>query len=95
MSTSCAEAALAALDHALVDRADHVYDDLMEAVRCVVRLRAELIAERRNGELRDQLERCNAALSLVIGGEYPLVGIRRERIRQAREELAGLLDERG
>jgi hypothetical protein len=94
MSSGCVEAALAALDHALVDRADHVYDDLVEAMRCIIHLRAELIAERRNGEPRDHLERCNAVLSLVIGGEYPLVGIRRERLRQARQELAALVQER-
>lgn len=92
MSSDCVEAALAALDHALVDRADHIYDDLVEAVRCIVRLRAELIAQRRAGELCDQLERCNAVLSLIVGGEYPLAGIRRERILQARQELAALVE---
>jgi hypothetical protein len=92
MMGDCIESALAALDHALADRADHVYDDLVAAMRCIVRLRAELIAERRAGELCDHLERCNAVLSLIVGGEYPLAGIRRERIRQARQELAALVE---
>jgi hypothetical protein len=86
--SDCAEAALAALDRALEDRPERVYDDLADAVRCIVRLRGELITERRNGELGGHLERCSAILSLVVGAEYPLAGIRRDRIRQAREELA-------
>jgi hypothetical protein len=49
---------------------------------------------RRQGELADRLERCNAVLSMVIGGEYPVAGIRRDRLQKARDELATLLGER-
>jgi hypothetical protein len=56
-------------------------------------LRTELTAGRREGETGDRLERCNAVLSMVIGGEYPLAGIRRDRVQKARNELASLLDE--
>jgi hypothetical protein len=31
---------------------------------------------------------------MVIGGEYPLAGLRRDRLHKARDELASLLDER-
>jgi hypothetical protein len=31
---------------------------------------------------------------MVIGGEYPLAGLRRDRLWKARHELASLLDER-
>jgi hypothetical protein len=31
---------------------------------------------------------------MVIGGEYPLAGLRRDRLQKARDELASLLDER-
>jgi hypothetical protein len=31
---------------------------------------------------------------MVIGGEYPLAGPRRDRLHKARDELASLLDER-
>jgi hypothetical protein len=30
----------------------------------------------------------HAALSMIVGDEYPLVGVRRERIEQARKALA-------
>lgn len=94
MSGGSPHPALAALDRAIEDRPDKVYDDLAEAVRCIVRLRRELATNRRNGEAGDSLERCNAVLSLVIGSEYPLAGIRHERMKQAREKLASLLGDR-
>ncbi|HJU18559.1 MAG TPA: hypothetical protein VJ770_19070 [Stellaceae bacterium] len=86
-------AALAALDHALEDRPDKIADDLAQAVRALVRLRDDLAAAYRRAEPRagERLERCNAVLSVVIGGEYPLQGVRRERIEQARDELRALL----
>jgi hypothetical protein len=31
---------------------------------------------------------------MVIGGEYPLAGIRRDRLQKARDELAIVLGER-
>ena len=93
MSTDCCRAAVAALDRALDDRPDKIYHDLAEVVRCLVHLRTELTAGRREGETGNRLERCNAVLSMVIGGEYPLAGIRRDRVQKARNELASLLDE--
>jgi hypothetical protein len=94
VSADDCHAAVAALDRALDDRPDKIYHDLAEVVRCVVQLRTELTIRRRKGEPGDRLERCNAILSMVIGGEYPLAGIRRDRLQKAREELASLLGER-
>ena len=94
MSADRCRAAVAALDRALDDRPNQIYHDLAEAVRCLVLLRTELTATRREGEPDDRLERCNAVLSMVIGGEYPLAGLRRDRLHKARDELASLLDER-
>lgn len=94
MTRDAGAAALAGLDRALDERPEKIYDDLAQAVRCLVRLRDELIAaRRRDGRTAgdDRLERLNAVLSVVSGGEYPLQGVRRERIEQAREELARLL----
>jgi len=84
-------AAVAALDRALEDRPDKIYDDLVEAVRCLVELRTELVAGWRDGAARDELDRCNAILSMIVGGEYPLAGIRRNRVQKARDELCLLL----
>ena len=93
MSSDCCRAAVAALDRALDDRPGKVYHDLADAVRCLVQLRNELTARRREGEPGDRLQRCNAILSMVVGGEYPLAGLRRDRMRKARDELASLLDD--
>ena len=93
MSSNCCRAVVAALDRALDDRPDKIYHDLAEVVRWLVQLRTELTAGQREGETGDRLERCNAVLSMVIGGEYPLAGIRRDRMQKARNELASLLDE--
>ena len=94
MSADHCRAAVAALNRALDDRPDKIYHDLAEVVRCLVQLRTQLTARRREGEPGHRLERCNAILSMVIGGEYPLAGLRRDRLHKARDELASLLDER-
>jgi hypothetical protein len=87
------DTALAAMDRALRDRPDVVYDDLVEATRRLVDLRDKLIAERResaDAAAPERLRRLNAILSVVVAAEYPLAGIRRERIEMARRELASL-----
>ena len=94
MSADCCRAAIAALDRALDERPDMIYHDLAEVVRCLVQLRTELTTARREGEPGDRLEGCNATLSMVIDGEYPLAGIRRDRLKRARVELASLIGER-
>ena len=37
------------------------------------------------------VERYNAVLSMIIGGEYPLAGLRRGRFHKARDQLASRL----
>jgi hypothetical protein len=44
----------------------------------------------REGAPGDRLEQCNAILSMVLGGEYPLAGIRRDRAQKARDEPSSL-----
>lgn len=80
--------AAAALDRLL--SAKSAYSDLVEAARRLVALRDLLIAERRDGvpDPERRLDRLNAILSLVAAAEYPLDGVRRERIESARRELA-------
>ena len=85
------DAALAAMDRALRDQPDAVYQDLVEAVRRLTGLRDKLICERRHGVIvGDQLDRLNAVLSLVVAAEYPLEGERLERLEAARRELASI-----
>ena len=84
------EPALAALDRALGEQS--AYGDLVEVSRHLVALRGLLIAARRRGvpDPDRRLERLNVILSLVVAAEYPLEGVRRERIATARQELAAL-----
>lgn len=85
------ETALAAMDRALCDQPDVVYEDLVEAVRRLIALRDKLIDERRRGTtVGDRLDRLNAVLSVVVAAEYPLEGVRRERVEAARRQLAAL-----
>lgn len=86
-------AAIAAIDRALEERPDKVYRDLADVVRALVQLRDHLIAKQEGANI-ERLERCNAVLSLVIGAEYPLEGVRRDRIQQARDQLTSLLQDR-
>jgi hypothetical protein len=91
VSSDCRRAAVAALDPALEDRPDKTYHDLAEVVRCLVLLRAESTATRREGAPGGSLERYDAVLSMVIGGEYTLAGLRRGRFHKARDQLASRL----
>src|ERR1700731_1669819 len=68
VSSDCRRAAVAALDPALEDRPDKTYHDLAEVVRCLILLRAESTATRREGAPGGTLERDNAVLRMAIGG---------------------------
>jgi len=81
MKADRCRAAVAVLDRALEDGADKVYDDVAEAARCLVQLRDELTSRAREATAADLLQQCNAILSMVVGSEYPLAGIRRDRVR--------------
>jgi hypothetical protein len=89
-------AAVEALCRVLDERPAEEHEYLLEAVRCLVRLRDRLIEQRRSGhpspDLQDRLDRANAILSVVVGGQYPLVGVRWERVSHARDELRALLE---
>jgi hypothetical protein len=94
VSSDCRRAAVAALDRALEDRPDKIYHDLAEVASCLVLLRIESTATRREGAPGGSLDRYNAVLSMVIDGEYPLAGLRRDRLHKVRDQLASLLRER-
>jgi hypothetical protein len=92
----CGQAALSVLDRVLQEPPERMAGDLPEAVRGLVCVRDWLIARRRaepgDGDVKERLDRTNAILSVVTGGEYPLVGIRRQRIVEARDALRQLAD---
>ena len=85
------DVAIAAVDRALREDAQLVYDDLADAVRHIVRPRDGLIMKARRGEAGgDCLTRVNAILSQIAGAEYPLEGVRRERVKNVCEQLVSL-----
>ncbi|WP_366552705.1 hypothetical protein [Aquibaculum sediminis] len=90
-----AAAALEAVEALLQEHdPEEAYDRIAEAVRCVIRLRDQLIAEeRRGGSDSECLAQVNSLLSLAASAEYPLVGLRWERVCMVRDELRQLLSE--
>ncbi|HZS83565.1 MAG TPA: hypothetical protein VFA50_11880 [Stellaceae bacterium] len=89
------DAALAALEACLDERTEKLSEAVAEAVRRLVALRDDLIERRRAGdgaaEVKDWLARTNAILSSVVGAEFPIKGLHRERIEQAAGALKAML----
>lgn len=72
------------------------YEPIAEAVRCVIRLRDQLIAEgRRGAPVSARLAQVNSLLSLAASAEYPLVGVRWKRLCMVRDALRQLLSDQG
>lgn len=84
--------ALEALAHVLEERPDHVHDHIAHATERVCRVRDGLIARQRAGaRCGDRLACVNELLSVLVSAEFPLVGVRWERLHLARERLRALL----
>lgn len=85
---------LAALDHILEHKPDHVHDEIAGATRCIVQVRDALIAARRRGAPAGEgelLGHVNSLLSVLIAAEFPLAGVRWQRVKQARDEYEHVL----
>lgn len=85
---------LQALDHILEHKPDHVHDELAGATRCIVHVRDALIEARRRGEPAGEgelLGHVNSLLSVLIAAEFPLAGVRWQRVKQARDEYENVL----
>lgn len=94
MGETAGHAALAAIDQVLADRPDKVGHDFSAATRHLAVWR-DWLAERwrHSGAPHDRraLERVNAALSVLLGGQFPLGQVpwpEIARIRQDASELA-------
>ncbi len=91
-----AQDALDALAHVLEERPDHVHDHIAYATERVCRVRDGLIERQRGGAGRDGRLACvNELLSVLVSAEFPLVGVRWERLHLARERLRALLTASG
>jgi hypothetical protein len=88
---------LAAIDNLLAGRPDENGHAFSEATRRLTAWRAGCIArwrETQAEEDRRRLARVNAALSVIVGGQFPLGSVQWGSIQSARgdlEDLAGLL----
>jgi hypothetical protein len=84
------------LDHLLRNHPAETAEELTEAVRCTVALRDRMI-ERRRGDCdagrNARLRQMNAVISAIVAGEFPLMGIRWQRIEGARDLLKKILAE--
>lgn len=80
-----------ALDEVLVERPEKVYQEIDDATRCLVMVRNCLISQKRKGvAVEGTLAKVNSLMSMLVGGEYPLVGVRKERVVAVREGLRGV-----
>jgi hypothetical protein len=92
------EDAIALLDQLLKILPHLRFQEVGMAERAIVQLRDSLIEQLRQektsaevSRLRALLERVNVAVSLVVGVEYPAVGIQQQPLEMARDVLKGVL----
>lgn len=93
----CREA-MAKLDYLLRNHPAETADELTDAVRCAVDLRDKMIERRRvqgaqNDAQNRRLRQVNSIISAIVAGEFPLMGIRWQRIEGARDLLKQVLAE--
>ena len=94
MSESAGWAAIAALDQLLADRPDKLGHDFSAAMRHLAGWRDALVQRRRHlplGGDPDALEQINAAISVILGGQFPLGKVQWPEIARVRLQLSELL----
>lgn len=90
--TDLRKEALRLLDEALEKPPAELKHEVDIAERAVVAVRDQLIEQVRAAadvSARSDLDKVNAALSLIVGLEYPMGGLQRDMLKQARSALAG------
>ena len=90
-----AREAIRLLDDAIEKPPAELKAEVDAAERAIVALRDELIERWRatpDSGVRTALSRTNVALSLVVGLEYPIGGLQRKLLEQARSELHAALE---
>ncbi len=93
MADEPAHAALAAIDKLLADRPEKIGHDFSEATRCLTAWREHCIARWRKTQAeadRRSLDRVNAAISVVLGGQFPLGRVNWNSIEDVRRDLRNL-----
>ena len=91
----CLEA-LDTLDQVLDEKPEQLHEEVSEVLRCLVALRDHLIDRRRRSipspELDEQLDKANAVLSVMTSGSFPVVGMKHDRLKKARDLMADLIE---
>ena len=98
MADDLGTAALRALDKVLADKPNKVGHDFSEATRCMSAFRDALIARWRQTRApadRSRLERANAALSVIVGGQFPIGEEPWPHLERTRQDLAAMIDSAG
>ncbi len=93
MDDELAHEVLRTIDTLLEERPDKVGHDFSDATRRLSAWRdalAERWRETRSASDRRNLERVNAALSVVLGGQFPLGNVPWGHIERVRQDLAEL-----
>lgn len=88
---------LRSIDVLLKDQPDKVGHDFSDATRrlsCWRDILAERWRQTRADADRRSLDRVNAALSVVLGGQFPLGNVPWSHIKQARQDLAAMIGSR-
>ena len=89
--------AIAAIDQVLSDRPNKVGHDFSDATRHLASWRDALAQRwRRSAAEADRraLERVNAAISVILGGQFPLGQVPWQEIEKVRQDLGSLADQR-
>lgn len=94
MADDVGRQALEAVDAVLADEPDKIGHDFSQATKRLCAWRDELAQrwrETRADNERRSLERLNAALSVVVGGQFPLGSVPWPHIKHVRQDLAELI----
>jgi hypothetical protein len=93
MSETAGRDAIAAIDQVLADRPDKVGHDFSAATRHLAAWRDVLAQRWRHSAAesdRRALERVNAGLSVIVGGQFPLGQVPWPEIEKLRQDLSDL-----
>jgi hypothetical protein len=96
MTETTGSKALMAIDQLLADRPDKAGHDFSEATRHLAAWRDALAQRWRHSaaeEDRRALERVNAGLSVILGGQFPLGQVPWPEIQRIRQDLGVLAGE--
>ncbi len=94
MTSNHGPAVLEAIDKLLAEKPEQVGHDFSEATKRLCAWRDDLVARWRRTHAdgdRRKLERVNAAISVAVGGQFPLGPVPWADIAKVRDDLADLV----